>query len=55
MKTDLKKTLVYLIIAILLVNIVVFALKLISIVLFWAIIIVFAIIAYSGFFNKKAR
>lgn len=46
---DIKQIFAILLIAFLLANLVVFALKLISWVLFWAIIAVAAVIAYTGF------
>ncbi len=51
--TELKKTIVFLLIALLLVNLVVFALKLISWILFWGIIIVTGLIAYKGLNKLK--
>lgn len=49
---DIKQFAVLLIIALLLINLVVFALKLISAFLFWAIILIFGFIAYSGLVKK---
>jgi len=50
---DFKQIAVLLIVVLLLINLVVFALKLISWVLFWAIIVIVAIIAYSGLIKEK--
>ncbi len=52
-KTELKRILVYLVIALLVINLIAFAAKLINALLFWAIIIIFALIVYSGLFKKK--
>ncbi len=51
--TNYKKLAVWLLIAFLFVNLVVFALKLISTLLFWTIIIVIGIIAYKGLNKSK--
>ncbi len=53
MKINLKKTAVYAMILILIANMVLFALKKISWTLFWTIIIIFAIVAYSGLLKRK--
>ncbi len=49
----LKQTIVFMIIALLLVNLVVFALKLISAILFWGIIIAAGLFAYKGLNKLK--
>lgn len=52
---DLKQLAILLLIALLVINLVVFALKLITWVLFWTIIIVGAIIAYSGLVKNTTK
>jgi len=54
-EVDSKKIVAYIIILLLVANIVLFAFKLISALLFWVTIIIFAIIAYSGWFKKKQK
>ena len=52
-KIDGMQILAYLIILLLIINLIGFALKIISALLFWFVIIVFAILAYSGLIKRK--
>lgn len=52
---NIRQVFVILVILLLLANLVVFALKLISFVLFWAVIIVGAVIAYSWLAKAAGR
>ncbi len=45
--------LVLFMIVLLIANMVLFALKKISVLLFWVIIVIFAVVAYSGLLKKK--
>ena len=50
---DLRKFAGYFLILLLVVNMIVFALNLISVLLFWAVIVIIAIVAYSGLMKKR--
>ncbi|MBN2421108.1 hypothetical protein JXB27_02400 [Candidatus Woesearchaeota archaeon] len=50
---NFKKSLSVFVILLLILNMVLFAFKMISLTLFWTVIIVFGVLTYSGYFRKK--